>query len=247
MAASRNDVIEFIVKHVDSIIPGYKFNGELLREKLGALNDAEFNSFMEGLKPKTDLKEGEVRSVIPFYLPNLAKHKVNIARMFRLARNLGRSFTHRLVMTDPKTGVRYVTPHEYPCMDVSTRRQAQTGYKKRSIPGVRQQIDDLTGQPTAISKGSRISSTELKFLQSRNLPAVQTELVHIRGGSRTAYREYRRRLFEDGQVTVDELQGLGAAKSSETLAALMNSQHLGNNVLPNTKVPDDALPLNIRK
>lgn len=247
MAASRSEVINFIVKHVDSIIPGYKFNGELVREKLSALSDAEFKSFMEGLKPKSELSPGQERSVIPFYLPNLSKHKVNIARMFRLARNLGRPFMHRLVMTDPKTGVRYLTPHEYPCMDISVRRQAQTGFKKRSIPGVRQQVDDLTGQPTAISKGSRISSTELKFLRSRNLPNVQTELVHIRGGSRVAYREFRRRLFENGEVTVEELQGLGAAKSTETLAALMNSQHLGNNVLPNTKVPEDALPLKIRK
>ena len=240
MAGNRKEVTEFIIKHLNKIVPNDKTNGELFREQIEAMSDKEFAVFMEGLKPKAELKDGESRSVIPFYLPNLAKGRINIAHMFKLTKELGRTFMHRLIMTDPKTGVEYLTPHEYPCMDIPVRRQAQTGFKKRSIPEVKQQIDDLTGQPTALAKGSRISSPELKFLDSRNLQAVQTELIHVRGGNIKAYREFKRRLMHDGNVTLDELQGYGPVKSAESLSAFLNAQHLGNNILPETKIPNDA-------
>lgn len=242
MSAKRKVVIDFIIKGVNAILlSNNKFNGNLLRRKLEAMSDKDFSTYMEGLKPRAQLKEGELRSSIPFYLPNLTEDKINIKHMFKLVRGLNRSLTNRLVMTDPKTGVRYLTPHEYPCMDTIVRRQAQTSYKKASIPGVTQQLDDMTGQPTALSKGSRVSSPELKFMDSRGLTNVQTELVHVRGGSKEAYREMTRKLFEDGEVSLDQLRGLGPAKSAEVLSALMNAQHLGNNVLPGTKVPEDAL------
>lgn len=240
MAGKREAVIDFIVSKLDSIVPGDKTNGELVRKRLEALTEKEFSLFMEGLKPKDQLSEEEARSVIPFYLPNLSKNRIDLKRMFKLVEDLNRSFKHRLWMTDPKTGVKYLTPHEYICMDIPVRRQAQTGFKKRSIPDSKQQIDDLTGQSTAMSKGSRISSPELKFLDSRNLQAVQTEFVHVRGGNVNAYREFKRRLMQDGQVTLEELQGFGPVKSAETLSAFLNAQHLGNNILPETKVPDDA-------
>lgn len=240
--SKRKQVIDFIVKGVNDILPRNKFNGDMIREKLEKMTETEFSLFVEGLKPKSERKENDPKSVIPFYLPNLTPDKISIKHMFKLVRGLGRSLSNRLVMTDPKTGVRYLTPHEYPCMDTVVRRQAQTSYKKASIPGVRQKLDDMTGQSTALSKGSRISSPELKFMDSRGLTNVQTELVHVRGGAKDAYREMSRKLFTDGEVSLDQLKGLGPAKSTETLAALMNSQHLGNNVLPGTKIPEDALP-----
>lgn len=240
MAATRDEVTKYIADTLDSIVPGYKVNGELITKRLNALTKEEFDVFIEGLKPRHELKEGEERSVIPFYLPNLSKHKVNISRMFKLVEKLGRKFTHRLVMTDPHTGVRYLTPHEYLCFDTYVRRQAQTLMKKASIPDVRQQIDDLSGQPTSLAKGSRISSPERRFLDSRDLREVQNELVHVRGGSQKAYREFKRQLLNTGTVSRADLDGLGLAKSTETLSALLNAQGLGNNVDPNTKIPSDA-------
>lgn len=242
MSDKRKKVIDFIVKGVGDIRANSKFNKDLLRDKLERMTDKEFSIYMEGLKPKAELKEGEVKSTIPFYLPNLAPDKISIKRMFSLVRGLNRSLTNRLVITDPKTNVRYLTPHEYPTLDTLVRRQAQTSYKKASIPGVTQQLDDMTGQPTALSKGSRVSSPELRFMDSRGLVNTQTELVHVRGGAKSAYREMTRKLFEDGEVSLDQLKGLGHAKSAEVLSAFMNAQHLGNNILPNTKVPEDAKP-----
>lgn len=241
MASKREEVTEFIISSVNAIIPGYTKAGDLVRLELSHLTDDQFGEWVKGLAKKPLLQPGVTRTYIPFYLPNLAKEKVSIARCFKITRELGYSMTHRLVMTDPLTGVEYLTPHEYPCMNVVARRQAQTAFKKRSIPGVKQQIDDLSGQPTALSKGSRISSPEAKFLDSRGLVEVQRELLHVRGGATNAYRAFKRALLKDGTVDLNSLQGLGAAKSSEVLSAFLNAQHLGNNILPNTVVPEDAL------
>lgn len=247
MATKRAEITDFIVGCVDNIIPGYKKAGELARLEIEQMDDAQFATWVEGLAPKALLAEGVQRSYIPFYLPNLQKEKVSIARCFKIVRELGYSLSHRLVMTDPLTGVTYLTPHEYPCMDIVARRQAQTAYKKRSIPGVRQQIDALTGQPTATSKGSRISSPEAKFLDSRGLVEVQRELMHVRGGAVAAYRAFKKQLFNFGEVDMKDLAGLGPAKSSQVLSAYLNAQHLGNNILPGTAVPEDALPNNLKR
>lgn len=247
MGATRQEVTDFIVGHVNKIIPGYKTSGEILRTELDTLTDVQFAEFINGLAPNAAVKTGHPKTVIPFYLPNLSEKKVSIARCFKLARELGRPLEQRLLMTDPHTGVQYVTPHEYPCMNIVARRQAQTGFKKRAIPGAKQQIDDLSGQPTALSKGSRISAPESKFLDSRNLLATQSELVHVRGGALNAYREFRRRLANVGEVELKDLKGLGPAKSTEVVSAFLNAQHLGNNIVPGTVVPDDALPDKLKR
>lgn len=242
--AKRKEVTKFLVDKVNGIIPRYDTNGELLKKRLDALSDKEFKEFIEGLKPRNERKENDPKSVIPYYLPNLSKNKVNLKRMFKLVKDLGRSFTHRLVMTDPHTGVKYVTPHEYLCFDTYIRRQAQTLDKKASIPAIRQQIDDRSGQPTALSRGSRISSPERRFLDSRNLRTVQKELVHVRGGATRAYQEFKRQLLATGQIDVESLEGLGVAKSTNTLAAFLNAQGLGNNVNPRTQVPPEVTKVN---
>lgn len=242
MATKRQEVTDFMVGHVNKIIPGYTTSGDLLRTELDALTDAQFAEFVEGLKPRAVVKDKEARTVIPFYLPNLSEKKVSIARCFKLTRDLGRSLSQRLVMTDPHTGVEYLTPHEYPCLDIAVRRQAQTGFKKRSIPDATQQIDDMSGQPTAMAKGSRISSPESKFLDSRDLLASQSELTHVRGGSQKAYREFRRTLATVGEADLKDFRGLGSAKSTEVVSAFLNAQHLGNNIVAGTTVPQDALP-----
>lgn len=240
--ASKAEVIDYIVDKVDSILPGDKSNGVQLRKDLEAMSEADFKAFVTGLRPRASLEPGEQATAIPFYLPNLTKRKISIRRMYELCRKLGYPIAQRLVLTDPATKVRYVTPHEYPIFHVMVRRQAQTAFKKRSIPGVKQQIDELSGQPTATAKGSRISGAERRYLQSRGLVQSQNELSHVRGGATLAYREFRNALIQDGTVDLTMLEGLGPATSTQTASALLNACHIGNNYLAETPVPDDALP-----
>lgn len=240
MNAKREKVTKFILDNIAKIIPGDKTNVDLLREKLNAFSDKEFEDYIRRLAPATTPEQIKQREILPFYVPNLGKHRISIARNFKIVRELGKSLTHRLVMTDGATGLQYVTPHPYPVLDLPVRRQAQTVVKKRSIPEHNQRVDDLTGQPTSQSKGSRVSAPELGSLSSRGLDATIMEKIKVRGGDEAAYREMRRQLVENGECSLEQVQGLGKAKSIDTISVFFNCMHLGNNVKPETPVPKDA-------
>lgn len=241
MNAKRKKVTDFILANIAKIIPDDKTNVELLKEKFAAMSDAEFEAYIRKLGPARTPEEISQRECLPYYVPNLGKHRISIARNYQLARDLGRSLEHRLIMTDGATGLQYVTPHPYPVYDLAVRRQAQTIPKKRSIPEHNQRIDDLTGQPTSESKGSRISAPEHVSLSSRRLDNTLLEFLKVRGGDNAAYREFKRLLTENGEVSMEQLMGLGIAKSTETAAILFNCAHIGNNINPATPVPEDAL------
>lgn len=240
MSAKRKKVTAFILEQIAKFTPGDDTNVKLLGSKLNALTDSAFEEYIRTLKPVKTAEDLKKRQYLPFYLPNLSGQRISIARQYQIARDLGRSLSHRLVMTDPSTGTRYVTPHEYPVYDLPIRRQAQTVTKKRSIPEHNQKIDDLTEQPSSSEKGSRISSPEGVALLSRGLDYTMLEFAKVRGGDGAAYREFSRRLIEDGEVSMQDLMGLGIAKSTLTAATYFNCMHLGNNLNPETKVPDDA-------
>lgn len=240
MNAKREQVTKFILDNIGKIIPGDKTNVTLLGEKLNGFTDAEFEAYLKRLAPAKTVEQIKARDILPFYIPNLSKQRISIARNFKIVRDLGKSLTHRLIMTDGATGVQYITPHPYPVLDLPVRRQAQTVVKKRSIPEHNQRIDDLTNQPTSQSKGSRVSAPELGSLSSRGLDNTILELIKVRGGDEAAYREMRRQLVENGECTLEQVSGLGNAKSTDTLEVFFNCMHLGNNMNPKTRVPEDA-------
>lgn len=240
MNAKRKQVTEFILSNIAKLIPEDKTNVELLGKKFAAMSDQEFEAYIRKLGPARTPEEISQRETLPFYVPNLGKHRVSIARNYQIARDLGKSLEHRLVMTDGATGLQYVTPHPYPVLDLPVRRQAQTIPKKRSIPEHNQRIDDLTGQPTSESKGSRISAPEHVSLSSRRLDNTLMEFLKVRGGDNAAYREFKRILSENGEVSMSDLTGLGIAKSTETASVFFNCMLIGNNLDPSTPVPEDA-------
>lgn len=236
----RKKVTQFILDNIAKIIPGDTTNVDLLRSKLDAFTDQQFEDYLRKLGPATTPEQIKQREILPFYVPNLGKSRISIARNFKIVRELGKSLTHRLVMTDGATGLQYVTPHPYMVVDLPVRRQAQTVVKKRSIPEHNQRIDDLTGQPTSQSKGSRVSAPELGSLSSRGLDKAIMEKIKVRGGDEAAYREMRRQIIETGECTLEQVSGLGKAKSIDTMSVFFNCMHLGNNLKPETPVPEDA-------
>lgn len=233
----RKEVTDWLVKAVDDVIPGYKKNGELLREMLDGLSLKGFESYLKNFKPD----EGEKRSILPYYLPNLSKHRLSISRLFDLHDRIGRPASQRLIMTDANTGVQYLTPHSYPIVVLPVRRQSQTIVKKASIPPGLQPIDELTHQPVQSSKGASITQPEIGSLAGRELDATLYELLSARGGNETARREFRRQLINSGAGSLNSLRGLGSIKSVDTLSIYLNGMHIGNNTDPNSKVPEDEL------
>lgn len=238
----RKQVTEYILTMIGKITPNDDTNVTTLKSQLEGLSDTEFEDYIRRLGPANTPEEISKRECLPFYALNLTKRdRISVARNNAIAKEMGKSFTHRLIITDPITREQYVTPHPYPVYDTPIRRQAQSQYKKASIPDHDQKIDVLTDQPIALSKGSRISVPELSSLISRNLINTAVELTTIRGGNDKAYQEMKRNLINDGSCTLAQVDGLGQAKSTLTLSIFLNSMHLGNNVDPETPIPEDAL------
>ena len=233
----RKKVTDWLVKAVDDVIPGYTTNGELLRSMLDGLSLKEFETYIKNFKPD----KGSKRSILPYYLPNLSKYRISISRLFDLHDKIGRPATQRLIMTDADTGIKYLTPHAYPIVILPVRRQSQTIVKKASIPEGQQPIDELTHQPVQTSKGASITQPEIGSLAGRNLDATLYELLNVRGGNEVARREFRRQLINSGNGSLNSVQGLGRIKSVDTLSIYLNGMHIGNNVDPDAKVPDDEL------
>lgn len=244
--SKRKAVTDFIVKAIDDIIPGYKKNGEMLREMLESLSDSEFDDYIKGFKRDPGIDHTKPRSIIPYYLPNLSNKRLSISRLFDLHGKINRSASQRLIMHDQLTGKEYVTPHEYPIVVLPVRRQSQTVSSKSSIPTGRQPIDELTHQPIQQSKGASLTQPEIGSLAARGLDSVLYEILNVRGGNETARREFRKQLLETGSGNLDSLSGVGTIKSIDTMAIFLNGMHLGNNSNPDTKIPEEEIK-NIRR
>ncbi len=239
--SKRKEVTDFIVNSIDDIIPAFKENGKMLREMLESLSDKEFDEYIKGFKREPGKDHTKPRSIIPYYLPNLSKHRLNITRLFDLHDKIGRSASQRLIMYDALTGKEYVTPHTYPIVVLPVRRQSQTVAVKSSIPSGRQPIDELTHQPIQQSKGASLTQPEIGSLAARGLDNVLYEILNVRGGNETARREFRKQVLETGSGNLDSLSGVGTIKSVDTMSIFLNGMHLGNNSNPNSRVPDDEL------
>lgn len=235
----RKQVTDFMVRAVDDIIPGYKKNGEMLREMLDSLSASEFDNYIKGFKRDPGKDHTQPRSIVPYYLPNLSKHRLSISRLFDLHEKIGRPASQRLIMYDALTGKEYVTPHAYPIVVLPIRRQSQTVAVKSSIPSGRQPIDQLTHQPIQTSKGASVTQPEIGSLAARGLDNTLYELLNVRGGNEVARREFRKQLLESGTGSLDSLSGVGTIKSIDTMSIYLNGMHLGNNSREDSHVPEE--------
>lgn len=228
---NRAKATEFILTHIAMIVPEDSANVNLTRQKLEAMNDAEFEGYMRALRRSPTGIADQGRQTLTYYAPNLSKTKISVKRNLEIAEKIGHKFFERLWLTDPQTGVTYLTPNEYMVIDLPVRRQAQVLIKKVSIPMDNNSVDELSAQPTGDSKGGKLSFPELQAQVSQQLDRTIIEEIKIRGGDEKAFQEFERRMIETGSVSQEELLRLGTrVKSTQTLSNLLKGMHLDNNL-----------------
>lgn len=217
---NREAATKAILKYVEKIVPNSP-NKKMYEELLGKLSDKEFHSYME------KLRDGE--EVLYLVVPNLANYKIDVQRNIEIAEELGHSFFEKLWLTDQLTGQQYLTPVEYFVIDIPLRRQVQLLVKKISIPDDNNHIDQLTGQPTGPSKGSKISFPELQVLFAQGLDNTIVELIKFRGGDEKAYNAMNRSIYNTGGVSLTDLEKTPTkVKAVTTLSTLLKTMHLDN-------------------
>lgn len=226
MSTKRQKATAFILENIAAFTPGDDRNAKLMKERLEGLSDEAFEAYMKSLLPSQERQE-----VLPLYAPNLAETKLQLKTNMELADKLGHNFFQQLWITDPQTGVTYLTPNAHMVVDLIIRRQAQMLVKKSTIPMDNNSIDELSNQPTGASKGGKISFPELQAQLAQELDNTIIEEIKFRGGDEKAFNEMERQLIETGRVSQAELLALNTkVKSTETLAVLLKGMHIGNNL-----------------
>jgi hypothetical protein len=222
MAGNRKAAEAAVYKWIAELIPGDDFNVKRYKTLFAQMSDAQFDAFMELLE------SGE--EVLSFENPNLSEHKLTIENNFRVAQLLEHPFFERVWLTDPATGVRYLSPIPYLIVDLPLARQQQMLVEKMSIPENNRHVDELTGQPTGDSHSSSATFPEIQGLYAQGLNQVILELIKFRGGDTVARQRMDRSILETGGVRMDAVEALGPTrpKSTETLSTLLNGMHLSN-------------------
>lgn len=222
MYGNRKAATAEALKWIGEIMPGDD-NVKMYKERFAAMTDEEFDTYMR------KLASGE--EIMYIIAPNLAENKVTVENNLRVADLLGVKLFQRLWLTDPRTGVEYLTPVRYLVVHLSLRRQQQLLQKKMSIPENNRHVDELTGQPTGDSQGSKLSFPEIQALYAQGLDRSLTEMLKFRGGDTKAFNAMNRSVIDTGGVNLDAIMRVPTkVKSTETLGTLLSSMHLQNNV-----------------
>ena len=218
--SARKIVEKFIIDWIDRILPG-SLNKQIYQDLFSSMSDSSFTSFMKGLD------EGTIK--LSIIAPNFSDQKLSIERNFKIAEELEYRFFERIWMSDSDGTPPYLSPIPYLIVDLPLRRQAQLLVKKISIPEDNKSVDDLTGQPTGKSKGSKISYPETQILAALDLEECLTELLKYRGGDEGGFVAMNDSISKTGGVSMDGIKHLATGvESTETLKILLNSAHLSN-------------------
>lgn len=220
MPGFRAEAEAEIVKFIGEIDKSGK-NVELYRTKFSEMSDAEFGRFIDALENGTER--------LCVVAPNFSEVKLTVDNNFRVAEMLDYSFFQRIYMPARDGLPAYLTPIPYPIFDIPLRRQAQLLEKKISIPQDNNSVDNLTGQVTGASKGSKISWPETEVIASMGLDKSLTELLTVRGGDAGAYNAMSTMIQRTGYVSLHDIEPYATGvKSKKALNVLLNSMMLSS-------------------
>ena len=178
MPGKRKAAEAYILDYIAKIDSSGK-NVELYKSKFKAMSDDDFDRMIQGIE------DGSINLCI--IAPNFSDVKLSVENNLRIAEELKYKFFQH-VRIPPKDGLPgYITPIPYLILDLPVRRQAQLLEKKISIPTDNNSVDDVSGQPTGKSKGSKISYPEVQVLAAMGMTESLTEFLKYRGGDEKGF------------------------------------------------------------
>ncbi len=218
MAGNRAAAEAVIKKYVEKILPGGG-NAKLYEDLFSSMDDEQFEHFINGLD------NGSIK--LALIAPIMDEKALDVARNLEIAEELGHQFFERVWMEGKEGSAPYLSPIPYLVMDLPLRRQAQLLVTKISIPEHNRSVDNLTGQPTGDSKGSKISYPEVQILAALNLDNTLTELIKFRGGDTQGFNAMNESIAKSGGVSLAAISALGSrVKSGDALKTYLTAMHL---------------------
>ena len=220
--AKRKKIEDYILKSMKLLDPHTDTNYKYWKDKFASMNDKDFDDFMHYLR--------EGKTNIHMFVPPF-KVTLQTREMLEAAHKLNVKIMHRIWMTDPHTGIKYLTPEEYMVLQLPVRRLQQFLDEKLSVPDNDKTIDGLTGQVSGDSKACSVTNPEIQILHARNLDATLYELVNVRGGNIRNYAEFKRSLEETGSVKLNQLDPTNRTRVAVTGQVLLTAMHLDVNLV----------------
>lgn len=217
---NRKAAEQSILADIEAFLPGSK-NPEILQRMFSEMDDTQFHKFMMGIKA------GE--HSVPVIVPEMSKPTISVKRNLDLAKLWGHNFFERIWMDGENGAPPYLSNHSYLVVLLPLKRQVQFLVKKISIPEDSRTIDNLTGQVTGKSKGSKFSYPEMQITASLKLDKTIIEFMKTRGGDLGAYNALSNMMTTQGGASLATILSMGTrVKSQMTLSAFLTSMHLGN-------------------
>lgn len=193
-------------------------NAELFKKDLDRLSNADFAALMKSF--------GEGTQTPSAILPNLTDYVLTVDHLKAIAKKWNVELFHRLVMTDSDTGREMITPLKYMVIKVHVTRLSQMQETKMSIPEDNLSTDELTGQVTGDSKGSRLSFPEIGVLHAREHDKAILEAISVRGGDDAANRQLEYDIMTTGRGSLSRALDAGKGTSStRNMATFFRAVH----------------------
>lgn len=222
MPGHREAAQAFILKNIQAMLPDGA-NTKLYKAKFDSMTDADFEKFIEGLETE--------QARLSVIVPNFSKTKIDLNRNIQLGKQLGHSFFQKINMPAKDGLPAYQTPLPYMVVHLPLRRQAQLLEKKISIPEDNNTVDDMTGQPTGDSKGSKISYPETQVFAALGLDNMLEEYLKFRGGDERGFAAMNASIARTGGVSMKSIRPYASGvKSVQALQAFLLGMQLKSNI-----------------
>lgn len=223
----RQESEAICLKYIDMMLPG-SANTQRYKDRFAKMSDNEFAQFIDRLATKKER--------LSIVASNLSDQKLSIERNFEIADEMGYKFHERLWMDESNDIPPYLSGPSYLVMLMPIRRQAQHLVKKISIPKHNRSIDELSGQVTGASKGSKMSFPETQILAAKQLDHCILEAIKYRGGDLKGFNAMNTMIARNGAVSQEAIEPYsGNVRSTETLAVLLTMMHIDNTLLVKRK------------
>lgn len=217
---NRSKAQAFIIEQIEAMMPGSD-NTKIYQDFFEQMSDDDFDAFMKDIQSNA--------KKLAIIAPNFGKQRLSVERNLAIAKKLGHSFFERIWIEGTGDVPTYLTPIPYMVVDIPLRRQAQLLIKKISIPEDNKTIDNMTGQPTGASKGSKISYPELQVLAAMKLDNCTVEMLKYRGGDMGGFVAMNKMISRNGGVSLQAIEQYATGvESTRTLKTFLTCMHLEN-------------------
>ena len=216
--SNRKAAESFCLEYIGKLLPGGE-NIAIYKSLFDSMDDKAFDDFM------SKIESGE--NHLSIIAPNFSKNSLSVERNLKIADELGHNFFQKIWIPAKGSNPRYLTPIPYLIIDLPLRRQSQLLDEKISIPENNNSVDDLSGQPTGKSKGSKISYPEIQVMAAMRLDNSLVEMIKYRGGDSKAFNAMNRSIAQTGGASLKALAPFAdEVESKRTLRTFLTCMHL---------------------